>query len=493
MKFSKTKFAMYLSALLIFSACDKNKKDDSKIDTAGAKFFWSEKSIQENALIKVLNQFGEPISGAKVLVGDAQGAPFRDNFITTDNTGVAMVSRDWISEASVTVDASGYVRQTLLNQKPGNLIIKMSSAYLTERAELRGQVTQLPVVNGDKLIDFALVMPALSKADLLNFDLGQVISPYTDTLTAAGQSGDVPSNVSIPKQKESYFIGVTLDKPIYRLKMPTYGPKRIVSVRGRFVFKTMVSELQNGKAFYELINHFSILGGSIRDTVIASPLTQLDIPGNEMSFSQTVQAKPKSFAADELLLVLAANEVSNSIIPTDIKRATNGQATHLQSLPNKPAYVISVIKKQAEFMSPEPDADRMSASLLPVEQSGKALLPLVANPQMINQGQYTIVLPNISLVSGINPLATSASISDVIQTMDGEKQITITIKKWDVLGLGWNFNNQRISLPKWPLDTNQSRKRLEINFIGSTIGKSSHLDKSLIENATHVTHASTDF
>lgn len=489
----KVKFSSVLSLIslvFVLSACDKDKKQESKLNSSAANIQWTEKSVRDSAQIKIMNQFGEPVAGAKVLVGDAQGAPFRDNFITTDNDGVAIVSREWVMPASVTVDASGYIRQTLLDQKPGNITIKMSSAYLANRAELRGQVTQLPVVNGDKLIDFALVMPALSKADLLNFDVGQVISPYTDTLSAAGQSGEVPSNISLPKQKESYFISVTLEKPIYRLKVPAYGPKRFVSVRGRFVFKTMVSELQNGKPFHELINHFSILGGSIRDAVIASPVTQLDIPGTEMSFTQTIQAKPKTVAADELMLVLAANEVSGSIIPTDIKRIANGQPTNLQSLPNKPALVVSVLKKQSEFMSTQPGADRMSASMLPLEQSGQNMLPLIANPSITTSGQYVINMPPAPSAAGINPIAMSATISDLIQTTDGDKPITITVKKWDVLGLGWN---SRVALPKWPLDNSQAKKRLEVNYIGSSKTTSVGLDDSLIENATHVTHASTDF
>lgn len=483
-----------MMALMAFgiaiTGCSKDKSDkpDSK---SVARFLWSEKSVITDNQFTIINQYGEPIKGAQILIGDAQGNPFRNNFLTTDKAGNAIIPAEWVTPASVTVDASGYIRQTLLNVNPGNLIIKLNSAYLAQRAEIRGLVTQLPVVNGDKLIDFALVMPAVTRADLLNFDIGQVISPYSDTLSAAGETSDIPSNISLPKQKESYFIGVTLDKPIYRLKTPTLGPKKIVTTRGRFVFKTVVSELRNGKPFHDLINHFSILGGSIREVTIANSLTNLDIPGNELEFKTTLTVNTPSTQADEIMLVLATNQIAGSMIPTDVKRATNGQAIKLQSLSSNDAYVVNVIKKQSEFMSQNPGADRMSASLLPYSSGApQKLLPLIANPSIVSSANYIINLPQAPHTAGINPIATTASISDLIETQDGEKTIMITNRKWDVYGLGWN---QQINLPKWPLDNMAARKRVEVNYVGSTLKDKVNFDDSLIANATHITHASADF
>ena len=367
----------------------------------------------------------------------------------------------------------------------------MSNAFLAQRPEVRGQVTQMPVVNGDKLVDFALVMPAVSKADMLNFDIGQVISPYNDTLTAAGQTSDIPSNVSIPKQSESYFINVTLDKPIYRLKLPNLGAKKIVAIRGRFVFKTVADELRKGKRFDELINYFSILGGSTRETVLTAATTTLDIPGTDIEFKNTLAVNSPNTAADELMLVLATSEMNGAMIPTDVKRTTNGQATKLQSMVGKPAFVVSLLKKQSEFMSQDPGADRMSASLLPFTKgSVQPLLPLIANPTIAATENYVITLPEAPTTAGINGIAVSASISDLVETQDAGKTILIPNRKWDIIGLGWT---EQISLPKWPLDNSTARKRVEVNYIGSTSAKVTRLDNSLIENATHITHASTDF
>jgi hypothetical protein len=488
---SKMILSIALVGLVIgLTGCNKDKKGEEPTSQL-SRFLWTEKEDVESAQIKVINQYGEPVASAQILIGEAQGNPFKDNFIFTDKFGAAVVPTLWETPASVTVDAKGYIRQTLLNVKPGNITFKLNSAYLAQRAELRGQVTGLPVVNGDKLIDFALVMPAFSKSDLLNFDIGQVLSPYSDKLSAAGEENDIPSNISLPKQKESYFISVTLDKPVYRVKVPSLGPKRFVTARGRFVFKDIVKELRDGKPFHELINYFSFQGGSMREANLINAVTLLDIPGTELEFKNTIAVNSANAQADEVLLVLATSELSGSMIPTDIKRAVNGKPTALQSLVGSPVFVISVLKKQAEFMATTPGADRMSASLVPfLAGANQKLLPLMANPSITTAGNYVINLAAVQSVDGINPIATSAVISDLIEAQDGDKKMITTIRKWDIIGLGWN---QQISLPKWPLDNPNGRKRVEVNFIGSTTSKSTNLDDSLIQNATHVTHASTDF
>ncbi len=492
MKYPLILVSLLLSFFLVLSGCDRDKKtDEPSTSLAVMKLQWSPKPIASSAQIKIINQYGEAVKGAQILIGEAQGTPFRDNFITTDSSGIAIVPTDWTTPASVTVDAKSYIRQTLLNVKPGNIILKLNAAYLAQRAEVRGQITQLPIVNGDKLIDFGLAMSALSKSDLLNFDLGQIISPYSDTLSAAGQNYDIPSNVALPSQTESFLINITLNKPVYRLKIPTLGPKKFVSARGRFVFKDVVKELRDGKPFYELINKFSILGGSLRETTLVSNLTNLDIPGNELLFNSVINVKPVATLADETLIVLATSELSGTMIPTDVKKAVNGQNLNLQSLPGSSVFIINVVKKQAEFMSDKPGSDRMSASLLPYStNSSQKLLPLIANPSIINSGNYVINLPNIPNTDGIYPIATSAAISDLIETKEGNKTIYIPVRKWEVLGLNWSA---KINLPQWPLDNSNSRKRIEVNYIGSSTHQSANLDDSLIENATHVTHASTDF
>ncbi|MFZ3230644.1 MAG: hypothetical protein WA160_10605 [Pseudobdellovibrio sp.] len=494
MRFKNSTLSVALVSSLFLFGCSQDKTETPKSEQSQK----NESALQNNQSsilkaaikIQVLNRFGEPIQ-AKILIGTADGIPFKGNFIATDAKGLATVPMDWTTPQHVTIDAAGYIRQTLLNQVPSDLTIKLNPNYLASRAEIKGQVTNLPVVNNDKFVDFALVMPGMSRSDLLNFDLNSVISPYNDSLTAAGQTNQIPSNIALPTQKESYIIPVTLTKPIYRMFTPTLGPKRVFAARGRFPFKEVVSELRKGKPFYELINYFSIQGGGFRDLTLLGQSTNLDFPGNEIEFKSSLTIQPPTANSDEVLLVLAVSDVANSLIPTDIKKVVDTNALTLSSLADKPAFVVSVIKRQAEFMTATPGADRLSAALTPYTANMKPiLLPLVENPSIKNVNGFEITMPNAPLKSGINSLAISATISDIVEIQNGTDKITNINHRWEIIGLGWS---PIIQLPNWPLADMATKKRIEINFLGSTTNTTAQLDESLIQAATHVTHASTDF
>lgn len=483
--------ALFMSSFFLTS-CNQDKKETPKTNEI-VRFLWSPQA-QESAQIKVINQFGEPIAQAQILIGSAQGNPFRGNFIQTDKFGFAQIPKEWTTTEHVTVDAVGYIRLTLLNQKPGDMTLKMSTAYLAQRAEVRGEVTQLPVVNGDKFIDFGLVIPAMTRADLLNFDLSQVISPINDTITVAGNQAQVPSNVSLPTQKENYIFNLTISKPVYRLMVPTLGQKRFFATRGKFPFKTVIDELRAGKPFYELINYFSITGGGLRETTVTGASTTLNIPGNEIDFKNTIQVETAATLPDEVNITLAVSETAQTLIPTDIKKSTGGTSVTMASLANAPAFVVSVNKRQTEFMASTPGADRMSASLMPYRAGEKQkLLPLVANPAITTANGYALTLPPAPAANGIHPIGVSATISDLFEGPPAAGTTTPTITanhRWEVVGLGWD---SQIQLPLWPLNSTATKKRVEINYIGSSTTSQVNLDDSFIEAATHVTHASTDF
>jgi hypothetical protein len=370
----------------------------------------------------------------------------------------------------------------------------MNKAYLPQYAEIRGNVTGLPVVDGDKLIDFALAMPLMKKSELLGLDLSQVISPYNDTISAAGQKISVPSNISLPKQRESYIIGITLDKGLYRLKTPTYGNKKLVTIRGRFVFKSVVDQFRAGKAFYEVLNDFSFYGGGVADASVLNPVTNVNIPGNALTFNGQVQVNAVPANADEVPVVLAASEMDGYMIPTDVKRTAAGKTTTLQVLPNQPTYIVSAVKRQSEFMANTPGADRISASSVPYAPNMQnKLLPLVANPSITSRDNYVITLPAAPTTDGITPVATTAIISDLVESRAGDVTVVSAIHKWEVVGGGWS---SQINLPKWPqtdAEGSAAKKRVEINFIGANTPVSCRVVSDCLDSATHLTHASADF
>ncbi len=477
-------------SLLTFSCSKKSDTPKSEI----ARFLWTEQATA-TAAIKVLNEFGEPIESAQVLIGNAQGTPFKGNFLNTNSKGIAQIPTDWAANAHVTVEATGYIRQTLLNQKPGDITLKLLRRAATNRPELNGKVTGLPVVNGDKMTDFALVIPAMTRGDLLNFDLNAVISPYSDAISVLGQQAKIPGNVSLPSQKESYLFPITIAKPVYRITSTTLGAKRFFTLRGQFPFKKMIDEMRAGKPFYDLINNFTIQGGGMRDITLTQPITTLDVPGDELVFSSKVSTQSATIAADEVQMVVAVSDVAGTLAPTDIKKFAGETLLQLVTLPNKKTYILNILKRKTEVdpvATAAAKSNRISAALAVHNEAIKPLfLPLVESPTISETSGFIIGLPSKPNQAGINALAVSASISDLVPVVSGAETIINVNRRWEVIGLGWD---QSMELPKWPLGGDiAANRRVEINYIGSTTQQGAKLDAHLIEAATHVTHASTDF
>jgi hypothetical protein len=499
MKISKNWFLSTLMiALFAFTSCEKKDEKNVSFETTDSKltsvsqWFPAEKS--QPLTIMVMDQTNTPIANAQVLIGNYQGRPFKNNFLTTDNSGTVSISRDdWTTPANVTADASLFIRQTLLSQKPGNIIIRMNRAQMRQRAKISGVVSGLPIVNGDKNIDFGLVMSSLSKADLFNFDIGSVISPYSDVLSAVGQEFSVPTNVSLPSQKEKYIINITLDKPIYSLYLPSLGTKRLFATAGRFVFKPVVDELRSGKPFYELINYFDLTGGTLREINVASSETQLNFPAKELLFTKPVKVKSPKINSDEVFLSLTANELAGQLVPTGIRKLNSEESADLTVIDGSPVFLVSALKRQSEFMGNAPGDDRISASMLPYTKDfDGTLLPLIANPTIKTTDGYVVTTPAITAPSKITPLAVFAAVSDVYEDVQGDKKVTLLVRRWDVLTKQWP---SQLQLPIWPLDAQPTttKKRFEVNLIGGIDAPAQELGDDLVQSATHVTRSSIDF
>lgn len=442
---------------------------------------------QSTPSILVVNQFNIPIENAQVLIGSALDVPFVNNLLMTDKNGQIQNINNWTTVEHVTADAQGYIRQTLLNQSPGILIIKLNTASMTKKAMLKGQVTKLPVVNGDKNIDLGLVMSTLTKSDLLNFDLNLLISPTNDVMKVATYDIAVPSNVSLPAQKEKYIFNLNIEKSEYHFFTSVPGPRRLVATAGRFPFKQVVDELRSGKPFYAVLNYFNLSGGSLRDVNILGSNTQLDIPGSELQFNAPISVASPKINEDEVFVALSASEVSGYFVPTGIREMASNTTASLKAIPNAPAFTVNILKKQTEFMSQSEGADRLSIAILPYQANSKPnLLPLVDNPTVNYSNGYTITLPNISATNGIFPLAISAYISEMSST----SSTTDLVRKWEIFGTNWPA---QLTLPNWPMSASANQKRIEINYLGSTVQQDTNLGDDLIKAATHVTHSSVNF
>ncbi|MFN3697927.1 MAG: hypothetical protein ACK4VO_10850 [Pseudobdellovibrio sp.] len=451
-----------------------------------------------NSSIEVFNENNQPLSQATILIGLKEGQPFPGNIFQTDSNGIVNIPADlWVSAAHVTIDAPGYIRQTLLNQLPGLLQIKLKKTYLYPKAIVKGEVTQLPIENKDKMMDFGIVIPAVTKADFIGFSLDSVISPIDDKITVIGNEVKIPTNVSLPKQKESYILPITLEKPEHRVFVNQYGPKTFFALTGRFPFKPVVSELKDGKKFYEVLNLFDFTSGSLRDHNVAGPVSILNLPAGEIKFNSLANVKGASIMSDEVQVTMALNSISGKLVPSDVKRISAKETLELKTVANKPVYIVSLLKKQNDFNPMLIEADQTSASILLYESKGlqTTLLPLI-NPPVVekNNGSITVRLPSVSTETSnkaqVYPIALSAIISNLIEIKDGNEVVIIEDRQWEIIGNQWP--NEFI-LPSLPIKNQPGqRRKIDINLIGSNNQSEVNLGDDLINAATHFTHSAAE-
>ncbi len=473
-------FTLCLS--LAFVGCSKDDKPKPKEYSPIGVF--SEKL--STPTLRFVNELGEPLAQTQVLIGLAADA-FPGNSGLTDENGEFQVPADWTTPDMVTADATGYIRATYMGLLPESQTFTLKKKFAAQ-VQLRGVTSGHPVKQKDGFIDFSLVMSAMTRQDLLNFQIQKVVSPLNDTLSVVGRDVQIPANVSLPKQTENYLIGITLDKPAYRLFFSDKGVQRVFAARGRFPFKSVVDGLREEKQIFELINYFSISGGSIRDVNLVEDKNSLNIPVMDLTFSAKKDFKAPKLSNNQVMVALTVADNGGFLIPTDVKRLTSEQSVKLAVWNENPAYLAQVIKNKSEFDETKPGLDRLSAILLPFdEQVTSQYLPLISNPTV--KGNNIFIIPSID--SNLHKLTTYGLISDVKVEKNSNGLVTKTPSAvWEVYAPSWVTE---IKLPEWKWNKTAPGTRFEVSLVGSTSSDTIPLGPQMMEKATHVTRSSVDY
>src|SRR6185437_7861976 len=112
---------------------------------------------QPGEMIRVLNEQGQPIVGADVLIGSATGKPFANNLMKTDVRGTITITGDWQGPQPVTISADGYLRTTFLNVEPKAHDFQLHSTAAPAQIEIKGATTNFPAFQHDGKVQFGLV------------------------------------------------------------------------------------------------------------------------------------------------------------------------------------------------------------------------------------------------------------------------------------------------------------------------------------------------
>lgn len=481
---------LILSMGTLLVSCSPERKTPASSDLGSGFISASPFFKVSQAVIKVVDSAGQPLQ-AEVLIGTGLNDPFPNNLLQTDALGQVLAPQNWSTELPVTVRSPGYVAVTYLQQGPHAMTFKLRKAPMAQRIVLSGTTKGYPIKDKDDQIDFGLIIKGMSKSELLAFDINKVISSDNDSFSVAGQNAEVPSNVSLPRQKESYFLPVTIEKNSYRLFMNEPGPQKIIALRGRFPFKKVIDSLRNNKSFVDLINDFSLDGGTLQDVTVSSSALSLNLDLSQLQFQKSISVMAPTHGSDEVVLGVVAQDMNGILIPTDVKKLPVGQAMNLKALDPTQSYVLKVLQKQSDFNSVTDTTnsrDRLSVIYTAAsDKTAGQFLNLVGNPRV--QGQELFLEPPQG-VALIQPYATYLVLSELQEVAVGKSTTKIPLNRWEIYAPGWA---SQINLPQQPLSATATPQwRWEASFFGG-VDSAADLGPDMIQKTTHVTRSSIDF
>lgn len=489
--------------------------------------------------LSIISEGGQPIIGADILIGPADGTPFANNRLKTDLNGQVNIPVEWSTNQPVTVSAGGHLTATYLDVAPVNEIFKLHFEDANISYEVKGQTTDYDNLRKDGKVNFSLVYPALQESQLIQFEVGSVINPDVDILPIVTEKVPVPSNLSIPKQKEDYILPITLNKPVYRMSFKQTGNYRMTALHGQFPLKQVVGDIRDGKAFYDVINYFRILGGGQRDVVVNSSIDDQDIPVNQMNFDKKIIARGPQLSTEHIMFSLALARSDGLYYTTDIKKINAGDNTELLTPSQVDGNsIISILMNKDDLklnstnlpvntdplqQSTDASLDMLSSTFLnaftladdnSISMLNEGLNPSLNNgpggvstvhqldyqnaPMFLNLVPRPVLMSNAltltppSPIPGVEPVATYVLLSQIERRTVNKYTIENKIRMWEVTQLGWAKD---ILLPQMPQALTPGKQyRWEVLFLGRQTGHNKKiLGDYFLNDITHVSRNSFDF
>ncbi len=476
-----------LVILILMTACEKKNVPEKEGDD---KLAW----LQQTDRLVVINETGSPISTAQMLIGNKNS---ENSWIDANEQGEIIFPSSWKEIDTLTISAPGYLTVTLFNQSPSIQTVKLKKLLPLPHLKLEGGISGVPTKDKDGIVDFSLVMQSFLKNDILQFDVNKIISPWTENLSVAGFDIPLPQNIFLPSQKESYFITVFLEKLKFTLNFADFGVKKISTIRGRFPFKKIISEVQNKKPYYELINYFEMLSSGKTTTTLDGNLAKVTIPANQLLFDQLKTVIAPVLPQDQVMLGLNCLKSEMNYSPIDIKYFKSKDSFNLKAVNSEDQFFVGVIKNKNEFNLSNENTERMSLVILPWDTTTNyKFLPLMNNPQVFGRKEFHFNPPDN--LDGLRIVGFTAVISEIKSiTLDSGKNVDIKLAKWEFHSPQWS---DKITLPDSLLPS-ENHYRFEISFLSQKADNSRNVDffsvdwnhESQVENATHITKSAVNF
>lgn len=392
-----------------------------------------------------------------------------------------------------------------------SILLLTSQLYaLTGYNEIKGTTSTIAVKNNDGLVDFGLIIPGMDFEQIINFDLGKVISPVNDQIKVAGRVIDLPSNLSLPQQTEKYFISINLSKPEFRAFVEDDGVYNMYALYGKFPLKEMVKGFQDGKSIFELVEFFEFISGGTKTVPVKGDVSGLTVPIDTWSFSDSYTVKAPTYANDKVVISFALLKEKNLFFPTDMKKVVSGKTQNLAKKPASEYWNLALLMNAAKRSFSETfdgdllsgvfgsySVDRATSPLAQVSYTmtkasattSPAFLPMV-NAPTFDSTKLAVKATAPKTISGVVAYATTLTLSEV--STGGSPNFPIDFKKtlWTTEEMGWSQNFQ---IPSEVKKLIQSGKEYswDIAYLGT--GKAETDTQIDWEKVSHVTRNSLKF
>lgn len=380
---------------------------------------------------------------------------------------------------------------------------------MTGFTEISGTTNSYKIKDKDGIVDFSLVMPAMNMEELMNFDLARIVSPENDTLNILSKKFEVPSNLSLPKQTESYFLSFTLDKPLFRAYVRDLGNYNLYALHGTFPIKKVVDAAQSGQSLFEMVNLFSFHGGGSELIDVDGPTKDVKVAINQWNLGAATSIVAPTIAKGTEVLAFSMFKDGDELYPTDMKRVLSGKTEKLTVRASSDNYVLSVLLNNTQKSLMESlrvsngditaalfgaraaafDLYQISYTLQQVGTApvAPAFLPQIAAPNFdASTGNLVVEAPKT--IAGVEPYATVITLSEV--TTAGTENLPLDFKNqlWSMMNMGWmswtNLSPELIAHMK-----PGTKYALEVIYLGTTVVD--HTDFNLDwSKVSHVTRNS---
>ena len=444
------------------------------------------------AVLTVKNDQGLPVGNARVLIGPRANVPFPNNLVTTNEEGQIALPARWNDAQPVTIEAEGHVTTTYFARTPqaGTLAIKRLPD--TRKLQLQGTATGFGDMPSDGKLDVGLVFPTLTRAQLGTLQISALISPETDTLSAVGRSFDLPSNLTVPTQRESYIIPITLSKPVYRLPMQTTGSHTISAARAQLPFRQMIDDIRGGRSVMDFLFEAEMKSIVARDAAITGESQSLDLPVNELTLTPTLAVQAPQYDAKYRMTSLAFSPTGERLMVTDLKRVQAGERKMLASTGSAAMVLSSLTRADLPASNLSGVAyDEMSVVTHAADSETPEFLAIPQAPEV--RGASLVIHPP-AMPAGLAPSVTYAVLSKVEAFDSGRLRLESKLPVWEIYAADWA---QVLDLPEMPdaRPRPSGQLRWEVMFGAQVRDQNSRNRVSgpqAFEKASHVSRSAVD-